>query len=92
MPELTELKVHLARDEESGRWYIAHSDIPGLRVEADTAGELIRMVQDVAPDLIELNFDEILANEHARHRTSARAARPNLAIRPVFDSPMAIAC
>jgi len=94
VPKLVELKVHLAKDEESGRWYIAASDIPGLRVEADSADELIRIVQDVAPDLIELNAEEVLAMAHARahHKRAATKQRPPVAIRPVFDSPMAVAC
>lgn len=92
VPKLVELKVHLAKDEESGRWFIAASDIPGLRVEADSADELIRIVQDVAPDLIELNAAEIIANDHAKSRRRKSTQKPTLAIRPVFDTPMAIAC
>jgi len=92
MPKLVELKVHLARDDESGRWYIAESDIPGLRVEAATADELIKAVSDVAPDLIELNIEEIMAAEGAKKRTTVKKGRPRLAVRPVFDSPMALAC
>jgi hypothetical protein len=98
-----ELKVHIAQDEESGVWYIAASDIPGLRVEADSADELIRKVEDVAADLLELNLEEVAANVAARQRKrSPKAAkasrsaesgeRPRTVIRPVFDSPLAVAC
>jgi len=89
-----ELKVHLAKDDETGRWYIAMSDIPGLRVEADSADELIRKVEDVAPDLIELNADEIMEAHFARRRTARTKApkNPPMSIRPVFDSAMAIPC
>lgn len=97
MAKPIELKVHFAKDDETGRWYIAESDIPGLRVEADSADELIRQVQDVAPDLIELNVEEILASVRARTkpvpaRRPRAHCRPALSIRPVFDSPMAVAC
>lgn len=85
-----ELKVHLAQDEATCIWYIADSDIPGLHVEAETVHELIRKVEDVAPHLIELNVEEILANHHLRSpKRSAR--RPTVNIRPVFDTPMAVA-
>lgn len=86
-----ELTVHLARDDETGLWYIAQSDIPGLRVEAETVHELMRKVEDVAPDLIELNVEEILAARTMRV-PRRKAPRPKVSIRPVFDSPMAVAC
>jgi len=86
-----ELKVHLAQDEKSGIWFIAASDIPGLRLEAATVHELIHKVEDVAPDLIELNLPEIMSScEPKPSRRKAR--RPAVSIRPVFDSPMAVAC
>lgn len=91
VPKFVELKVHLAEDEETGRWYIAESDIPGLRVEAATAGDLIRMVEEVAPDLIELNVAEILENAGVK-LAKRTAPKPSLGIKPVFDSPMAVAC
>lgn len=96
MAKPIELKVHFAKDEETGRWYIAQSDIPGLRLEADSADELIRKVEEVAPDLIELNGEEIMANVRQTAKrgsdTQARARRLPVSIRPVFDSPMAVAC
>lgn len=91
VPKLVELKVHLAEDEETGRWYIAESDIPGLRVEAATAGELIRKVEEIAPELIELNVAEILQNAGIK-AAKPTAPKPSLGIKPVFDSPMAVAC
>lgn len=89
VPERIELKVHIAHDEESGRWYIAASDIPGLRLEADTVHDLIRKVEDVAPDLIELNCDEILA-PYRKSKRRKQMLRP-VSILPVFDSPLAVA-
>lgn len=55
MAEIHELRVHLARDAKTRRWYIAESDIPGLWVEADTPGALMDRIADAAPELIELN-------------------------------------
>jgi hypothetical protein len=37
-----ELKVHLAQDGETCLWYVAQSDVPGLRLEAETVHELMR--------------------------------------------------
>lgn len=93
MQRHVDLKVHVARDADTGRWYVAASDIPGLRVEADSADELIRIIQDVAEDLIELNVDEILANDSkkARRGRSVSAQRPRMGVLPVFDTPMAVA-
>lgn len=89
VPKTIELKVHIAQDEESGCWYIAASDIPGLRVEADTVHDLIRRIEDVAPDLIELNCAEILASFGKSKKLAAH--RPPVSILPVFDSPLAVA-
>ena len=84
-----EFAVHIARDEESGIWFIAQSDIPGLRLEARTATDLIRKVEDVAHDLIELNADEIAARRP--RRPASEGGRQAVSIRPVFDSPLAVA-
>ncbi len=91
--ETIELKVHFAQDAETGRWYIAASDIPGLRVEADSAQALIQKVGEVAGDLVELNSAEILAAFAKTRLPSAKplSLRPPVSILPVFDSPMAIA-
>jgi hypothetical protein len=99
-----ELKVHIAQDEESGAWYIAESDIPGLRLEASSADELIRKVEEVATDLIELNLAEVLASKAGQQTRKVQPSaakpssrydcpeRPRALIRPVFDSPLAVAC
>ena len=94
MRETFELKVHLACDDETGRWYIAESDIPGLWLEADNPMALIARIQEAAPELIELNNEEILAACRAKattttHSRNAQTARPS--IMPVFDSPLALA-
>lgn len=47
--------VTAAWDAESGMWYVADSDIPGLCTEAPSFEALVERVAAVAPDLIELN-------------------------------------
>lgn len=93
--ETYELKVHLACDDETGRWYVAESDIPGLRLEDENPLKLIERIEQAAPELIELNLDEVVE--------ACRASKPNLAEaradierkqptwRPVFDSPLKFA-
>lgn len=85
MSRALNLNVHLARDAETGRWYIAESDIPGLWLEAPTASALMDRVALAAPEMIELNRQEILA----RFGGTATTARPNVV--PVFDSPLDLA-
>lgn len=85
-----ELAVHIARDEETGIWYIAQSDIPGLRLEGDTVSDLLRKIEDVAPDLIELNAEEIAVGRRARSG-GAPLGLGTMNIRPVFDSTMSVA-
>ena len=86
-----ELTVHLAQDPETRLWYVADSQVPGLRLEAASVHELIRMVADVAPELVDLNREEIAAS-HDKRLAGPEAARPPVAIRPVIDTPLAIAC
>ncbi len=94
MAEKIELKIHLARDEESGRWYVAESDIPGLHLEGATATELMQRIELAAPEMIELNVEEIVA-KHARKIAAPvmRAApeRPAVSYLPIFDTPLAAA-
>ena len=85
-PEVIELKVHLAYDEEADVWYVASSDIPGLSLEADDPLRLIERIENCAAELICLNMAEI-ERKHAR-----REEKPAVTLRPVFDSPMQLAC
>lgn len=79
-----ELQVHVARDEETGRWYVAESDIPGLRLEAESASRLIERVTLCASEMIELNKAELFA-------AGSLGANGNVTVRPVFDSPLELA-
>ena len=78
------MRVHIAEDAESGRWYIVQSDIPGLRLEAGDAVSLIRRIELAAPELAEANAAEI---ERLYGIPAGNAVR----IVPVFDSPIQIA-
>ncbi len=86
-----ELTVHLARDRKTAIWYVAASEVPGLRLEAESVHELIRQVEEVAPELVDLNFDEI-ASLRGMARGEESAERPQVTIRPIIDTPLAIAC
>lgn len=79
-----ELKVHLAFDPEASVWYIAESDIPGLRLEADDPMDLVRRISESAGELLNLNQSEVLE----RHQSKARRA---IRFTPIFDSSLPVA-
>lgn len=85
-PTVLELKVHLAYDDEADVWYVAASDIPGLRLEADNPQHLIDRIQQCAGELVALNAGELL-----RKFAPQPKERPAVAVRPVFDSPLQLA-
>ena len=82
MHEHIELKVHLAFDDEAEIWYVAKSDIPGLRLEASDPLELVRRISETAGELVELNEGEVLRKQ---------AGRPTVRFTPVFDSSLPVA-
>lgn len=84
MAKPIELKVHLAYDEDADRWYVAASDVPGLRLEAESPYVLMERVAAAAGELIELNEGEII-------KKRVRRDRPAVAWKPVFDSPLQLA-
>lgn len=69
-----EYQVHIDFDDEAGVWFVAQSDIPGLRLEASDPIRLIERISDAASELIELN-EQRKAAQH----------RPAMRWRPVFD-------
>lgn len=77
-----ELKVHLAFDEEANVWYVAQSDIPGLHLEADGPDELVRRIEECAPEMIELNHAEIVRTYRPKQEV--------IRVKPIFDSPFKI--
>lgn len=75
-----ELKIHLAFDDEASVWYVAQSDIPGLRLEADDPADLVRRIEECAPEMLALNRSEILRAH--RNRLEEKS------VKLVFDSPV----
>lgn len=84
MTASVKLCVHLAFDAEARRWYVADTDVPGLTLEADDPLALLRRIELAAPELIELNADEV-----ARRFGLEPGGRVQLT--PVFDSPIELA-
>ncbi|HEV2866389.1 MAG TPA: DUF1902 domain-containing protein [Allosphingosinicella sp.] len=81
---MIELSVHLAFDSEARRWFVAKSDVPGLALEADDPSSLLRRIEDAAPELIELNVDEVSQRFGLKPGDRVR-------LTPVFDSPIELA-
>lgn len=44
-------------DAEAKVWYVSNTDVPGLAAEADTTEALFALLQELIPELIELNGD-----------------------------------
>ena len=42
-------------DDEAACWYVADSDVPGLVTGANTLPELLAKLQEMIPELLELN-------------------------------------
>jgi predicted RNase H-like HicB family nuclease len=47
--------VHAEWDEEAGVWVATSDDVPGLITEAETVERLERKLQNMIPELLELN-------------------------------------
>src|SRR5690242_17189014 len=98
MSERTELRVHLAYDDEAKVWYVAKSDIPGLSLEAATPSELLTRIVEAAPELIELNSGMLAKVVEAELVENPKMGRPRhqgrtpWTVRPVFDAPLQLAC
>jgi hypothetical protein len=84
MAEARTLAIHIARCDETGRWYVADSDVPGLRLEAEDAPSLIRRIELAAPEMLDLNAAEV---------ETRFGIKPGDAVRltPVFDTPLQLA-
>ena len=50
-----EYNVKLAWDDEACVWYTLESDIPGLNLEHGSLDVLIERVNNITPELIEMN-------------------------------------
>lgn len=77
------LRVHLAFDEEAQVWYVAESEIPGLRLEADDPMELVKRIAEAAPELVQMNEREILQAHEGKQPAKVRFT-------PVFDNSLPV--
>lgn len=50
------LSVKVRHDTADGVWYVESSDLPGLNAESKTFDELVEIIIDAVPDLIESNL------------------------------------
>lgn len=67
--------VHVAFDDEARVWYVTHSDVHGLRVEAKKIEEMIERVENALRDLLEDDGDggcEVPIDVIAHHSRSVR--------------------
>jgi Domain of unknown function (DUF1902) len=51
------VRIELAYDEEAKVWYVYQSDVPGLRLEADTFEELRERVGAAVADLLNAQLE-----------------------------------
>ena len=66
-------------DEEAGVWYTSQTDVPGLVAEAETPAELVRLLNVLIPELMELNGadgNEFPYSLMLDHLVADRAAAP----------------
>ena len=54
---MPEFNVVVSRDAEAKVWFVESSDIPGLNVEAASFEDLVEIVLDAAPELIQTNIE-----------------------------------
>lgn len=68
------INVHVDWDADAGVWFVKHSDVHGLRVEAPKIEQMIERVQAALLDLLEDGEDgcEVPVEVIAHHKTSVR--------------------
>ncbi len=54
-------------DDEASVWVATSDDIPGLVTEAETREHLVKRLQAMVPELLELNKDLLPAGYDGRH-------------------------
>ena len=50
--------VFVSHDASDGVWFVETSDIPGLNAEAPSYEQLVEIVLDLAPELVDVNLDD----------------------------------
>ena len=81
------LRVEIGYDPEARVWHVVESDIPGLWLEADTAGELMNKLALAGPEMIELNVEHIMAAYGIRRRSPKRENFHAEVVSPIVAVP-----
>jgi len=50
--------VFVSHDAKDGVWFVESSDIPGLNAEAHSYEQLVEVVLDLTPELIDVNITD----------------------------------
>lgn len=69
--------VTVCHDEQEGVWYVQSSDVPGLNAEASTLDDLVDIITDLAPELVEANLPNAGLHEiplRVEHLVNAKRA------------------
>jgi len=71
------LVVTVSHDKDEGVWYVLSSDVPGLNAEAQSLDELVAVIADLAPELINANLPGAAGDTSVciQHMVSAKPAR-----------------
>lgn len=63
---LETFKVTAMWDQEVDLWVVVDSNVPGLNAEAATQNEMVALLQQMIPELIELNGLESMGGKNGR--------------------------
>lgn len=55
MIEMRNFEVYIELDAEAGVWYVSKSNVPGLNAEAATQDEMLEVLRDIVPELVQAN-------------------------------------
>ena len=72
-----EFKVEVHWDPEASVWYVSDSDVPGLATGADTIEELLRKLEVLIPELLELNGSAGSPTDNVPFALIARGSAPS---------------
>lgn len=59
-------KVTAMWDQEVDLWVVVDSNVPGLNAEAATQNEMVALLQQMIPELVELNGLESMGGKNGR--------------------------
>lgn len=55
---MVKLEVVCQWDEKSQLWFVVESNVPGLSAEAPSKDEMVRVLDVIIPELMQLNSDD----------------------------------